>query len=66
MDRLLELFDLTIAAHQHQKGKLKELTRLRELLCWSLLAEENEIDQSGRDLSRYFLYFNILARSSVK
>ncbi|MDQ3667539.1 MAG: hypothetical protein M3410_13370 [Acidobacteriota bacterium] len=60
--RLLELVDLTIADPRWKNHRLKELTRLREVICDQLCNETREID-SPSDLREYFLYFGILARS---
>ncbi|MFN2510276.1 MAG: hypothetical protein ABR568_02390 [Pyrinomonadaceae bacterium] len=60
--RLLELVDLTIADPRWKNHRLKELTRLREVICDELCSENREID-SPSDLREYFLYFGILARS---
>lgn len=60
--RLLELVDLTIADPRWKNHRLKELTRLREVICDELCNENREID-SPSDLREYFLYFGILARS---
>ncbi len=60
--RLLELVDLTIADPRWKNHRLKELTRLREVICDELCNEIREFD-SPSDLRDYFLYFGILARS---
>jgi hypothetical protein len=60
--RLLELLDLTIADPRWKNHRLKELTRLREVICDELLNETPEFVQES-DLREYFLYFGILARS---
>jgi hypothetical protein len=59
--RMLELLDLTIADPRWKNHRLKELTRLREVICDELV---NEIPEFGHptDLRNYFLYFGILAR----
>jgi hypothetical protein len=61
-DRLLELLDLTIADPRWKNHRLKELTRLREVVCDELFSETPEFIHP-RDLREYFLYFGILARS---
>lgn len=63
LERMLELLDLTIADQRWHDGKLKELTRLREMICISLLDERSDIYQSDKDFSQYFLQFNLLVRS---
>jgi len=60
--RLLELVDLTIADPRWKNHRLKELTRLREVICDELCNETREFN-SPSDLREYFLYFGILARS---
>lgn len=60
--RLLELVDLTISDPRWKNHRLKELTRLREVICDELCNETREFD-SPSDLREYFLYFGILARS---
>ena len=57
--RMLELLDLTLADRRWHNHRLKELTRLREQTC----QEFNNEQRPG--LSKYFLYFGILARSRV-
>lgn len=61
-ERLLELLDLTIADPRWKNHRLKELTRLREVICDELFAETQEFNHPS-DLREYFLYFGILARS---
>jgi hypothetical protein len=60
--RLLELIDLTIADSRWRNHRLKELTRLREVVCDELYSEVPEFIHEN-DLREYFLYFGILARS---
>jgi hypothetical protein len=60
--RLLELTDLTIADPRWKNHRLKELTRLREVICDELFSETHEFNHP-HDLREYFLYFGILARS---
>jgi hypothetical protein len=59
--RMLELLDLTIADARWRNHRLKELTRLREVLCDELYNEVSEFNYTS-DLRQYFLYFGILAR----
>jgi hypothetical protein len=61
-DRLLELIDLTIADPRWRNHRLKELTRLRSVMCDELYSESPEFIHTP-DLREYFLYFGILARS---
>jgi len=60
--RLLELIDLTIADPRWKNHRLKELTRLRVVLCDELYNETPEFIHPS-DLTQYFLYFGILARN---
>lgn len=60
--RMLELLDLTIADPRWKNHRLKELTRLREVICDELVSETPEFVHES-DLREYFLYFGILARS---
>jgi hypothetical protein len=59
-DRMLELLDLTIADQRWQNHRLKELVRLREVICEEFYGETPE--SSAGDLRNYFLYFGLLAR----
>src|ERR1700704_5256747 len=58
--RLLELLDLTIADPRWKNHRLKELCRLRELICDELCNEVREYPDP-RDLRQYFLWFGFLA-----
>jgi len=59
--RALELLDLTIG-DARWKGRKKELTRVRELLCDAMLGgKEYNTDLAGLD--RYFYPFAVAARS---
>ncbi len=60
--RLLELLDLTIVDPRWKNHRLKELTRLREVICDELFNETHEFNHPT-DLREYFLYFGILART---
>lgn len=60
--RLLELLDLTIADSRWKNHRLKELTRLREVICDELYNDVPEFLHPS-DLRQYFLNFGILARS---
>ncbi|HEV7747458.1 MAG TPA: hypothetical protein VGO56_20845 [Pyrinomonadaceae bacterium] len=59
--RLLELLDLTVADPRWKNHRLRELTRLREMICDELDNEPPEFNHPS-DLRQYFLYFGILAR----
>lgn len=59
--RALELLDLTIA-DDRWKGRRKELTRARELLCDAMLGgSAYGSDLAGLD--RYFFHFAVAARA---
>lgn len=59
--RALELLDLTIG-DPRWKGRRKELTRARELLCDAMLGgKEYGSDLAGLD--RYFYHFAVFARA---
>jgi hypothetical protein len=61
-DRAVELLDLTIA-DERWKGRRKELTRARELLCDAMYGGKNY----GSDLAsldRYFFHYAMAARTS--
>ena len=60
--RLLELLDLTITDPRWKNHRLKELTRLREVICDELYSKAPEFGHET-DLREYFLYFGILARN---
>jgi hypothetical protein len=60
--RLLELLDLTITDPRWKNHRLKELTRLREVICDELYNEVSEFIHPS-DLRQFFLYFGILSRS---
>lgn len=61
-ERLLELLDLTIMDARWKNHRLRELTRLREVICDELWNEKQEFFHPN-DLREYFLYFGILARN---
>lgn len=64
VERALELIDLTIADPRH-RGRLKEITRLREVLLDYFMGEN--LYQSNEDFWRkYFYAFGYAARSSIK
>ncbi len=60
--RALELLDLTISDPRH-RGRLRELCRMREVLC-DFLVEENEYHSTADSLDRYFLAFAKSARKA--
>ncbi len=59
-DRMLELLDLTIADPRWRNHRLKELVRLREVVCEEFFGEPYK--SSTGDLRSYFLQFAMLAR----
>lgn len=62
VDRMLELFDLTVADPRWRNHRLKELCRVREIVRDQLCSENPEPWARG-DLKEYFLGFGILARN---
>src|SRR5687768_3019112 len=60
--RMLELLDLTITDPRWKNHRLRELVRLREVVCEELVGEI-EPPKDLPNLRNYFLYFGILARS---
>lgn len=58
--RFLELFDLTLTDKRWTGLRRRELARLRGQ-C--LLAIENNSNDSANGLSRYYLFFGLLARN---
>jgi hypothetical protein len=52
-DRALELLDFTIRCAQQSKKKLKELLRLREILC-DYFYGENDYGSTQENLNKYF------------
>ena len=62
LERMLELFDLTIADPRWRNHRLKELCRVREIVRDQLCSEQPE-PWSYPDLRNYFLGFGILARN---
>jgi hypothetical protein len=59
--RLLELLDFSIADPRWRNQRLRELCRVREIVCDQLCSERPE-PWSLPDLRDYFLNFGILAR----
>jgi hypothetical protein len=59
--RALELLDLTIA-DDRWRGRLKELTRARELLC-DAMHGGTEYGSDLSTLDHYFLHFAVAARA---
>ena len=61
--RALELLDLTIS-DPRWKNRLKEIVRVRELLCDAVLGGK-EYKTSLKDLDRYFFHFAFAARIKI-
>jgi hypothetical protein len=62
LERMLELFDLTIADPRWRNHRLKELCRVREIVRDQLCTAQPE-PWARQDLKDYFLGFGILARN---
>ena len=60
-ERMLELMDLTLA-NLHNKYRLREIARSRELLVSSWLENDKYTDSNLAYLNKYFLQFALLAR----
>ena len=60
-DRALELLDLTLA-DQRWRDRLREIARVRELLCDATLGAR-EYGTTLEDLDRYLLAFAVAARN---
>ena len=63
LDRLLELFDLTIADRRWRHG-LGELTRAREVVC-DFFAGDNVYGSTPQNLQSYFDHFALVARQQA-
>jgi hypothetical protein len=61
-ERLMELLDLTINLNIKNKGKLKELLRVKECLNDSLVFE-NKYQSSDVAWRKYFRAFNLAVRN---
>lgn len=61
IDRALELLDFTMQDPRWRGPKLKELARVRELLCYAALGE-NPYATDMNDLDTYFFQFALAAR----
>jgi hypothetical protein len=64
LERALELLDLTIADPRH-RARLKEITRLREVILDYFLGE-NYYQSSDKLWRKYFYAFGYAARSRTK
>ena len=63
-DRMLDLLDLTIADPRWRgKRRLRELVRLREVLC-DLFYNDDSYNTTFEYIGKYFLYFGIAARAN--
>ena len=58
--RMLELLDLTIADPKH-RYRLRELCRMREVLC-DFLAGESDYCSTGESLNKYFMQFALAGK----
>jgi hypothetical protein len=61
-ERMLELLDLTLAG-LHEKYRLREVARARELLVGAWMSDSPESETELEGLNRYFFQFAILANS---
>jgi hypothetical protein len=59
-ERALELFDLTLQDYRN-RGKFIEIARARETFV-DYFKYDNQYNQTPESISRYFFYFNYLAR----
>ncbi len=60
-DRVLELLDLTISSQKKNWNRLKELTRVREILA-DYFQFDNIYSSTDASWQKYFLNFNYAAR----
>ncbi len=60
-ERMLELMDLTLA-NLHNKYRLREIARARELLVGNWLASDLEGDVELSQLNNYFFQFALLSK----
>ena len=61
-ERMLELFDLTLADTRWHNHRLKELTRAREVACAELY-DDKTLSGNPEGLKKYFLQFATFART---
>jgi hypothetical protein len=61
--RMLELLDLTISDPRWRNHRLKELCRLREVVCDELINEVREYPDD-RDFKNYFYFFAYTSRKN--
>jgi len=63
LERVIELIDLTIedSRERQRRSRIKELSRLREILCDKFLGF-NIYSISAKNLQDYFLQFGLIAR----
>jgi hypothetical protein len=62
-ERMLELFDLTLADKRWHNYRLKELCRAREVACAELYGDK-ELGGNPESLKKYFLQFAVFARAN--
>jgi hypothetical protein len=63
VERMLELFDWTLADKRWHGPRLKELCRAREVACAELY-DDPELSGNPEGLKKYFLQFATLARAN--
>lgn len=62
VNRMLELFDLTIADKRWRGPKLREICRAREVACAEIY-DDPSYGKNPESLKKYFLQFAALART---
>jgi len=62
LERALELFDLTLADPKRTPSQLKEIARMREVVC-DFLIGDNEYGSTAEWIDEYFIQFAVAARS---
>lgn len=60
LDRMLELFDMSLSDPKYQYPQLKEIARLRETIC-SYFFWDNEYNLDADFLNKYFYSFWLVA-----
>jgi hypothetical protein len=64
VDRMLELFELTLDDKRWHNHRLNELTRAREVACAELYGDK-ELGGNPEGLKKYFFQFATLARANM-
>jgi hypothetical protein len=62
LDRALELIDLTMADPHRSPSEIKEIARMREVVC-DYLVGENEYRSSSEWIDEYFIQYGVAARA---